>query len=242
MVASLGVVSAAEAASVRFDSLEAVFQNATGGSNIVQTISYGDPASIRWGVTNGGPQSGYDFDAQDTPFTRVQDTVFGLGEFTHHNFPIGRNTGITSVELFVRANIVSVPDAGPDVSLGTSIFKFLIKHEETHNVAPCPYPGTSVCDDRVSISTLTSSDSVLIDGINYTLSILGFSETLADANNGIFNADFLSPEGGSNTRVLAATFAVDDRNIAPVPLPAGLPLLLASLGVLGLVRKRSKGA
>ncbi len=241
--AAMALATAAHAASVRFDTLEALWTNPTGGSSIVMTPSYDDPATIRWGIphmSGTGEKSGYEFDAVDTPFIRPADDVFALGRFTHFNKVINLGTGISSVELFLKADIVLIPDAGPEVSLGENIFRFLVKHDETPNVAPCLPGSVSVCDDAVSITALDTSDMVLIDGTEYTLSILGFSYTVADAEAGIFDSEFLSPENGTNTRVLAATFSVAGNNPAPVPLPAGLPMLLAGLGLMR-IRKGKPG-
>ncbi|GEM_PF-389893 len=246
-VAVAGLAHGALAASIRFDSLQAMWANPTGGSYVSMSSGYGDPVDIRWGRPwpwgGSGGKSGYTFDAVDTPFTRVQDAVFALGEFTHINKVIWLGTGISSVELFLKADLTAIPDSGPEVSLGTSIFRFLVKHTETPNNGNCPAGSTSNCDDIVSITALDSSDTVSIGGVDYTLSILGFAESVADANAGNFNSDFLSPENGSNTRILAGKFTVVDNNPpAPVPLPAGLPMLLiglASLGFLQLRRNRN---
>ena len=240
--ASAGLAQAATAASVRFDSLEAMWTNPTGGSNITMSPGYGDPVEIKWGVPWGGgsERSGYSFDAVDTPFTRVQDAVFALGEFTHINKVINIGTGISTVELFLKADLTAIPDAGPEVGLGTSTFRFLVKHEETPNSGTCPVGSTSICDDVVSITALDTSDTISIGGIDYTLSILGFATSVANAGAGIFDPEFLSPENGSNTRVLAGKFTVVDNNPAPVPLPAGLPMLLIGLGALGIIRRSAQ--
>ncbi len=242
-VAVAGLAQGALAASIRFDSLQAMWANPTGGSYVTMSSGYGDPVDIRWGKPWGrsGGKSGYTFDAVDTPFTRVQDAVFALGEFTHINKVIWGGTSISSVELFLKADITAIPDAGPEVSLGTSIFRFLVKHTETPNNGNCPAGSVSNCDDIVSITALDSSDTVSIGGVDYTLSILGFAESVADASAGNFDSQFLSPEHGSNTRILAGKFTVVDNNPpAPVPLPAGLPMLLIGLGALGVIRRRSQ--
>ena len=232
----------ANAAQLRFDVLEARFYDPVGGS--VQSIdnTFGDPISIRWGTS--GSQSGYDFDAADTPFSEDPFTVFALGDFTHFNQPITAGTSITGVNMDVRGSLTIVDDFIGETLIGERTFSFGIAHDETTNRSPCAdnpdgTPSISVCDDFVNISTLSGSDTFFVDGVEYTLNILGFSQTLADAEAGIFSPFFGSPEGGNNVRVLAATF---DESLPPppppvVPLPAAAWFLLGGLGSLGALRK-----
>jgi hypothetical protein len=224
--------------------LETRFDNPVGGNVLdIDNTFQSETAEIRWGQSGLSLESasGYDFDPRDTPFSEPQDTVFPLGEFTHLNFPISLGTSISSVELFVRATL-EVDSNGDVIDLGESIFEFAIMHDETPNNAdPCPHgdaeDNANGCADQVIIETMSSSDTFTINGEEGTLTILGFSETLEDAENGIFSSEFISPENGENIRILSAAFTAVD---APqVPTPA--PLLLVAAGLLGLFSTRGLG-
>lgn len=239
--ALLPLAGTASAAMITMTVLETRFDNPSGGNVLAIDDVYvpnAGPAQIRWGQAElqGDLEnaSGYQFDPRDTPFSEPEETIFDLGEFTHFNFPISLGTSIDEVELFLRAEI-TVDDNGTIYDLGQSIFEFLVKHDETRNNAnPCPYgdadDNANGCADQVIIETLTTSDTFSFDGRELTLSILGFSETLEDAENGIFDSEFISPERDQNMRILSAAFATVGTGETPVPAP----LLLMAAGLFGL--------
>ena len=78
--------SMANASPFTITEVDGDWQNPVGGTN-VSVNNASDPSTIRWGI--GVNQSGYDFDARNTPFNVVADsTPFLVGEFSHFNFPI----------------------------------------------------------------------------------------------------------------------------------------------------------
>ena len=89
----------------------------------------------------------------------------------------------------------------------------------------------------MSISTALGTDTFHVGDASYTLNILGFATSIANAEAGIFNSVFSSPEGGSNLRILAAEFSQD---VPTIPLPAAGWLLLAGIGGLGALRRFRK--
>lgn len=227
-ITGIAMSSVAYAASVTFNGLDSKFYNPTGGSNInyPNGVGYADPSSVTWGY---GGTSGYSFNTTDTVFSENVDTLFSLGTFTHTNQPINTGTGISSVNLSVRSNL-----SFGAVNLGEKLFEFLVTHDETPNT------GAGCCNDIVSIKTLSSTGVFNVGNDVYTLNILGFATNAQNAENGIYSPMFSSPEGGSNTRILMASFSVFEGQEppSPVPLPASLPLLLAGLGGFGILRRR----
>ena len=229
-ITGMAMSSVAYGASVTFNGLDSKFFNPTGGANInyPNGANYSDPSSITWGRRG---TSGYSFNTTNTVFSENVDTLFSLGTFTHTNQPIKTGTGISSVNLSVRSNL-----SFGDVNLGEKLFEFLVTHDETPNT------GSGCCNDIVSIKTLSSTGVFNVGNDIYTLNILGFATDAQNAANGIYSSLFNSPEGGSNTRILMASFSVFEGQEppSPVPLPASLPLMLAGLGGFGILRKRRK--
>jgi hypothetical protein len=210
--------------------------------------AFGDPARIRWGTqTNSNNalnlDSGYDFDATNTPFSEPPNKIFALGTFTHLNRPIAAGNAISSVDLLLRTSFDYDDGINPVQSFTGVVFEYSFDHNETPNNPPCQFDNTTAdvlavpkenvnsqgCGDIVSITP--SVDNFIFDGL--TLSILGFSESIVSAKEGTFFDLFLSGEASSNQVVIAATFTA-----APVSAPATLALLGAGLLGFGLARRR----
>ena len=112
-----------------------------------------------------------------------------------------------------------------------------------------PQPITAFGGDFSSLSSLMVTGS--FDGTSMTLSIPdaiggseGFFGLIGDTafSSISFSTDkgvFVFPEGPP---VGGETFNLDDFTIAPIPLPAGLPLLLGALGMLGVIGALGRGA
>ncbi|WP_455201422.1 choice-of-anchor K domain-containing protein [Kaarinaea lacus] len=108
--------------------------------------------------------------------------------------------------------------------LGEGPFTFSFLHSETSNACE-PLP---VCaNDIVSFTELITSDSFLVDGIEYTLDLIGFSV------DGITVSEFSTFERQSNTTQLQAVFRT-----TAIPGPA--PITLLGLGLLGIALARRR--
>lgn len=175
---------------------------------------------IRWGdpATDQG-QSGYRFDGAAPPeFTVETGDVFSLGDFTHTNQPVWGS--ITGAQLDITMDLMI-----GGVALGEGPFSFSFLHEETTNA--CDTVANPDCaNDLVSFSHLATSDTFMIDGVEYTLDLIGFSV------NDVFMTEFSTIEGQSNTAQLLATFTT----ASAVPAPPAM--LLMALGLIGVAFSR----
>ena len=231
-----------QAAEITFTVIEANWHANTGGN-----ITYNDSlppvtdtlAQVRWGTEASGSQaalaadSGYDFQARPTAFTEPAGTVWDFGTFTHFNRPITAGTAIDSIDLYITSNF-SINDGATVTNYKNVDFGFRFQHDETRNEAnPCKYSSggnyleafdggvvnANGCADLVTVEPL-DTNFVSPDGM--TLNLLGFSDSVTNANNGVFFDSFLSGEDANNSAILAAGFWAPEPNPAPPP-PSILP-------------------
>lgn len=198
---------------------------------ITSNTGPGTATSIRWDA------SGYDFKAAASASAIVPPSPspnFSVGTFTHVNQTIFTDP-ITSVKLQINADITI-----DGTFVGNRAFTFGFLHEETPNGSnPCPYGGANGqgvnlngCADRVRVSFLDTSESFDIDGLLYTINIVGF-QTAAG-----FVTDFLTQEQANNNAQLMANVTL--RDSLKVPEPASMALLGAALLAAGVARRRAK--
>jgi uncharacterized repeat protein (TIGR01451 family) len=208
--------ASASAAEITYLSVVGSWINPTNNTPLINepgdpVITNGNPTSIiRWGTTNGTPQSGYDYTSSIPPPYTLPGPIpfFSLGSFSHINYAVD-DPSLTSVQLEVT--LVLAVDGVPRPPM---TFSFTFNHEETPNdLDPCPYPtqGTG-CTDRVTIVASPAPTTFVVDGIEYTL----------DMNflvNGQPVNEYITEEGGTtNSSGLVGEF------ILP-PLPPNTPEL-----------------
>ncbi len=179
---------------------------------------------VSWGTFPDGSQSSaYVFDgaAGDAP---TDNSLFALGDFTHENFEIF-SPSITGADLALNLMF-----EGPV----TETFSYFFEHNETPNSAPCDPTGLTVCPDVVSIPSAASTETVVLDGIEYLLFIEGFSE---DGGSTI-TPGFITEEFQENQATLYARLEV----VPPteIPLPNALALLGIGLLAFGVRRNRRR--
>ncbi|NOX94118.1 MAG: hypothetical protein GXP04_03185 [Alphaproteobacteria bacterium] len=233
--ASLGVFGAALATPVSFSNITASWTDISPATGI--TISNNNSAnpSMRWGTpaTNAG-QSGYDFlAAGDFSVNAPPNQQVTLGTFSHLNNPI-TGTSLSSATLNVAIDI-----AINGVDQGSRNFMFDFSHFETPNNAnPCANGGANGsgvnvngCADLVTVTNNNLSEDFLVDGVLYTIAILGFK-----VGDDIVST-FETIERMTNNAVLIATITV-----AEVPIPGALILMLSGVMGLGFAGRTKKKA
>lgn len=194
------------------DTVGAVTYHDTDGIIGNEEIRWGEPAPAA-----NDQRSGYRFDgAAPAEFTVETGDIFSLGDFTHTNQPVFGS--ITSAQLNISTDLRI---GGVQLSEGPFSFSFL--HDETTNACE---PQPECANDLVSFTSMTTSDSFFVGGIEYTLDLIGFSV------DGAFMTEFSTLEGQSNTAQLLGTF------IATNSVPAPPAFVLLALGLISVVASR----
>ena len=137
-------------------------------------VRYGQPiGSVDCG--NVVFRSGFGFDGTDMA-SFVPNQPFILGQFTHYNENIV--TPLVPMQLVDLAIHIQIPAPFVD-----TIMNYTMRLDETLNDGSCPYGSTNqdLCDDRVDFANDTPSQTIVINGITYTLNIIGFVPGTADS-------------------------------------------------------------
>jgi len=250
IAATLLAAPMASAATLNLNSVTTGFHDNVDGDN-VRFGSVGERSRVSWGLDPDGgdlsraDSSGYVMNTNVAPDQVMDSVTFELGRFTHNNNVIHGGL-LSGVQLDVNMDLsVDVDDSGNFVDLGEQTFTFDIAHNETPNQPTsglCEPDGSDLgvgvnasgCADVVNIMGSVAGTSTIINGFEFTLSILGF----LDPDTDTFSSDFFSMELASNTRILIAEFTVARVNEVPVPA-AGL-LLLGGLAGMGALRRRRR--
>ncbi len=149
------------------------------------------------------------------------ETPFNLGSMRHIN------GGITSLTYkWYKGNLV-VRFNGLDLTFPWTMW-------ETPTQTPCPNGATGACPDETRFTSLAGNQTFTIDGVPYTLVLLGFTNngtnsTCAATPGGTYTNDFWTPESATTYGCLYAsvkqvrTLKIQKVVAAPYGAPATYP-------------------
>jgi hypothetical protein len=220
-VISFSLAGSASAASLSISNVLGDWTNPTGGVPTIVNQPAQGTDTARWGVPANVDQSGYDFTPTAGSISPTLGVAFSLGNFVHHNNPIGDDGSIpTGLDYSLSFSTNGVPPGLADT--------FHFAHNETPNVEPCPSPSAIPCDDIVTISSVNLNSIITVGSDVYFFNLLGFS-----TNGGAtISSQFFSQEGGQNSAQLFAMVTAQ-----PVITPEPGSLLLIGTGLAGVVTR-----
>jgi hypothetical protein len=222
-VATLLLAAVGNANAVTTTSVEGVWSNAVGGTNvnyllIDQPILYGNGSEdqVWWGLDIGYGQSGLGFTGSAPPdMTFPTGTPFQVGQLRHFNNTVELGSSSSAVDL-----TITMLFSDPAGLSGDFDFTLIVNETPNTNVPP---------DDFIYFPDVLPSHTIYADNTIYTLQILGFGLEPGDLTE-----QFQSPEGTTN-----ATFLWAQITARPVvPAPAALLLGAIGTGLVGYLRGR----
>ncbi|MEB3211873.1 MAG: choice-of-anchor K domain-containing protein [Leptolyngbyaceae bacterium] len=181
-----------------------------------------------WGTPNISGRDSNQLAFQGSVFDTATNALFKVGELTYFNGTIRSNTGIASVPLnfefmFDNADVLS------------QVFSI------NFDIVTTPNIGTPEDNaDAIVPTTLISEQSFNLDGLDYTLQLVGFSQ-----DGGVSNTEeFRVLEEARTTaslfgRIIEVPPTVSDPSRIPEPRAiAGLGVLALALGLGRMTRTR----
>jgi uncharacterized repeat protein (TIGR01451 family) len=165
------------------------------------------------GAVDCGPlvfRSGFGFDGADT-VTFTSGEPFLLGQFTHYNESIV--TPLVPMQLVDLTIDLQSEEPALDMQMS-----YTMRLDETVNDGACPYGATNstLCDDRVDFVNNSPAQTIVVDGVSYTLNILGFVPGTMDScqYDANFVDYFITAELERNDACVFAEFIVPQPAIA----------------------------
>ncbi|MEB3282893.1 MAG: THxN family PEP-CTERM protein [Lyngbya sp.] len=177
------------------------------GGEFIQYQTLGEENQIRWGdPVTPGEQSGLGFTGVDSTDIELEN-VFQIGTLRHFNKVIytnenGVSTAASAVDLSLNLDFAE---------LGMKTFDFNLEIDETLNNGNCMYYTVGDdCSDKISFPVSFAPQSFEIDGVSYTLSLVGFSYGTGQD----ILSDFISQEQDTSQAVLYGKITAVDNIIA----------------------------
>lgn len=191
------------------------------GGQFIQYQTVGEENQIRWGEAFEEEQSGLGFAGVDSAEIEPE-SVFEIGTLRHFNNVIYGDSAASAVDFTLDLDFAE---------LGMKTFDFNLEIDETPNIiGQCPYFSTEACSDKISFPTAFAPQSFDLDGVSYTLSLVGFS---SGADQSILG-DFISQEDQTSEAILFGKItAVENIGESTTKVPE--PQTLGGFLVLGLM-------
>jgi len=196
--------------------------NPSGGA--IVTSGVGTPV-FTWGTPSGTPANKVTFDNIGGHFSSTTETAFKVGTISYFNGTTATGTTPDSVDLALTLDFA-------DPALGAIVSNYTFNIVTTTNTGD---PDASA--DYLDLPTAFSSTAFLIGGTTYNVKLVGFENIVGD---GFLTSDAFAlhvREGGTAS---ADLFAEVTTQTAAVPEPQNVALMLAGLGMMGLVARRRR--
>ena len=182
-------------------------------------------ADFTWGNPLGTPPNRLTFSATPGGFASVTETPFKVGSISYFNGTTNIGTTPDSIDLALTLDFVD-----PAIPAVTSDYTF--KLVSTLNTSD---PDASA--DYVFLPSAFSTTTFVIGGTTYNVKLTGFENVVGD---GFLTSDALSFHVRELGTASADLFAVVTTEVAVVPEPQNVALLLAGIGMIGLVARRRR--
>lgn len=221
---SLGIsLMAASGASAFSVTSVGSFSNPVGGSSI-EFKTVGNERVVSWGTPAAPATAQSSLGFLGTSNSADFGDVINLGRLRHFNSATFGDF-LQSVDLTINLGFGGIPVAPQN-------FLYTLEIDETTNDGNCVYPGVTICPDRIAFSNSLPDRTFTVDGVAYTLQLLGFRKTAVSPLLG----EFISEEGVSNEAFLFGRVVRADA----VPEPTTMAgLALAGMG-LAIARRRQR--
>lgn len=225
LAATLGASALPSFADTVSGNVSGVWTNPTASSSPIVASGTGTP-TFTWGTPSGTPANSAFFNKGTGTFSTSTETKFKVGTITYFN---GSTTGNLpeTVDLALTLDFI-------DPALGSITSDYTFKIVSTTNTND---PNASA--DYLYLPTAFSTTSFLIGGVTYNVKLTDFENIVGD---GFLPSDEFSlhvREGGTAS---ADLFAEVTTQTAAVPEPQNVALMLAGLGIMGLVARRRRRA
>ena len=183
-------------------------------------------STFKWGQTTGVTPANSIVFAAESSFSSVIETPFKVGQISYFNGTTGIGTNPDSVQLALKLAFTA-----PNIPAVVSDYTF--KLFTTPNTDD---PDASA--DFVYLPSAFSTTSFVIGDTTYNVKLTGFQDIVGD---GFLTSNDLAlhvREGGTAS---ADLFAVVTTQVSSVPEPQNVALVLAGLGLIGVMAGRRRG-
>lgn len=164
--------------------------------------------------------------------TNFTGTYRGVGSFDV-NFTAAPGASAVSFDIFGARSVDGQGNGYDDVFSvllnGTTVFTGLF------NMSGGGSNSVSTNVFGWTWNTVTNPGGLFQGGLT---SVSGVMDLLAGNNTLTFSFTSPGPLNGGNQGVGDESWAINDLDVSPVPLPAGLPLLAGGLGLLAFMRRK----